>query len=59
MCPAVSLQMQRLEDRLGRPLFVREGAGLRLTEHGVMLRGHWHSPSDLKQRLQEYRSQSD
>ena len=27
--------------------------------HGVMLRGHWHSPADLKQRLQAYRSQSD
>jgi DNA-binding transcriptional LysR family regulator len=34
---AVSLQMRRLEDSLGRPLFVRGAPGATLTEHGVLL----------------------
>lgn len=37
---AVSLQMRRLEESLGRPLFVRGGSGAVLTEHGVLLLGH-------------------
>lgn len=37
---AVSLQMRRLEDSLGRPLFRRSGAGVTLTEHGELLVGH-------------------
>jgi DNA-binding transcriptional LysR family regulator len=34
---AVSLQMRRLEESLGRPLFVRGAPGATLTEHGVLL----------------------
>jgi len=34
---AVSLQMRRLEDSLGRPLFQRGAPGTSLTEHGVLL----------------------
>ena len=34
---AVSLQMRRLEDSLGRPLFLRGAPGATLTEHGVLL----------------------
>jgi DNA-binding transcriptional LysR family regulator len=34
---AVSLQMRRLEDSLGRPLFLRGTPGATLTEHGVLL----------------------
>lgn len=34
---AVSMQMRRLEDRIGRPIFVREGRMSRLTEHGERL----------------------
>jgi DNA-binding transcriptional LysR family regulator len=37
---AVSLQMRRLEDSLGRPLFQRGGARPALTEHGVLLLAH-------------------
>ena len=34
---AVSLQMRRLEESLGRPLFLRGTPGATLTEHGVLL----------------------
>lgn len=37
---AVSLQVRRLEESLGRPLLVRGGAGVEPTEHGVLLLGH-------------------
>lgn len=37
---AVSLQMRRLEESLGRPLFVRDAARQGLTEHGVLLLAH-------------------
>lgn len=36
---AVSLQVRKLEDSLGRPLFVRGGSGIELTEHGLLLLG--------------------
>lgn len=34
---AVSMQMKKLEDTLGRKLFRKEGRGLALTDHGVYL----------------------
>lgn len=34
---AVSMQMRRLEERIGKPLFVRVGRQSRLTEHGERL----------------------
>jgi DNA-binding transcriptional LysR family regulator len=34
---AVSLQMRRLEESLGRPLLLRGASGVTLTEHGVLL----------------------
>lgn len=34
---AVSMQMRRLEERIGRPIFVRDGRVSRLTEHGERL----------------------
>ncbi|MBO6755159.1 MAG: LysR family transcriptional regulator [Roseibium sp.] len=34
---AVSMQMRRLEERIGRPIFVRDGRLSRLTEHGERL----------------------
>ena len=34
---AVSMQMKRLEERIGRPLFARDGRGVRLTEDGERL----------------------
>ncbi|MCL6285159.1 LysR family transcriptional regulator [Ruegeria sp. 2012CJ41-6] len=37
---AISLQMQRLELSLGRPLFVRGSGTLEMTEHGVLLQSH-------------------
>jgi DNA-binding transcriptional LysR family regulator len=37
---AVSLQMRRLEDSLGRPLFVRGKPRPVLTEHGALLLAH-------------------
>ncbi len=37
---AISLQMQRLEMSLGRPLFVRGGGVLEMTEHGILLQSH-------------------
>lgn len=37
---AVSLQVRRLEESLGRPLFVRGASNVTLTEHGVLLLGH-------------------
>ena len=37
---AVSLQMRRLEERVGRPLFRREGRGLALTDAGDVVLGY-------------------
>ena len=37
---AVSLQMRRLEQRVGRPLFRREGRGLALTDAGDVVLGY-------------------
>jgi DNA-binding transcriptional LysR family regulator len=37
---AVSLQMRRLEQYLGRPLLVRGASGVTLTEHGVLFLDH-------------------
>jgi DNA-binding transcriptional LysR family regulator len=37
---AVSVQMRRLEDSLGRPLLVRGTAGVAVTEHGRLLLDH-------------------
>src|SRR6195256_6906442 len=34
---AVSMQMKRLEERLERPIFARDGRGSKLTEHGERL----------------------
>lgn len=34
---AVSMQMKRLEERVGRPLFARDGRGFRLTDEGERL----------------------
>ena len=34
---AVSMQMKRLEEQLGRPIFMKEGRGTRLTEDGERL----------------------
>ena len=37
---AVSLQMRRLEDRVGRPLFRKQGRGLALTDAGDVVLGY-------------------
>src|SRR5688500_7966747 len=37
---AVSLQIKRLEDAFGRPLFERTGRGVTLTAHGEQLVDH-------------------
>jgi DNA-binding transcriptional LysR family regulator len=37
---AVSMQMRRLEERLGRPLLTRQGRGTALTPDGELLLGH-------------------
>ena len=37
--PAISLQMKRLEEQVGAPLFARVGRESRLTEAGRMLMG--------------------
>lgn len=37
---AVSMQMRRLEERVGKPLFVRDGRNSRLSEQGIKLLGH-------------------
>ena len=37
---AVSLQMRRLEERVGRPLFRKQGRGLALTEAGEVVLGY-------------------
>lgn len=37
---AVSMQMRRLEERIGRPLFARDGRNSRLTDDGVRLLGY-------------------
>lgn len=34
---AISMQMKRLEERVGYPLFIREGRGIRMTHHGERL----------------------
>lgn len=37
---AVSMQMRRLEERIGKPIFVRDGRNSRLTEEGERLLGY-------------------
>lgn len=37
---AVSMQMKRLEDALGRPVFARDGRSVSLTANGELLLGH-------------------
>lgn len=37
---AVSMQIKRLEDLLGKPVFVREGRSVRLNSEGELLLGH-------------------
>ncbi|MCL4145367.1 UNVERIFIED_CONTAM: hypothetical protein GTU68_040633, partial [Idotea baltica] len=34
---AVSMQMRRLEDRVGQPIFIKDGRQSRLTEDGLRL----------------------
>lgn len=38
--PAISLQMKRLEELIGKPLVIRQGRGVALTERGKSLIGH-------------------
>src|SRR5207245_7560262 len=37
---AVSMQMRRLEERIGKPIFARDGRNSRLTEEGERLLGY-------------------
>src|SRR4051794_20848672 len=37
---AVSMQMRRLEERIGKPIFARDGRASRLTEDGERLLGY-------------------
>src|SRR5215813_11203468 len=37
---AVSMQMRRLEERIGKPIFVRDGRASKLTEEGERLLGY-------------------
>ena len=37
---AVSMQMRRLEERIGKPIFARDGRGTKLTEDGERLLGY-------------------
>ena len=39
---AISMQMKKLEEQLGRQLFVRDGRNVRLTADGEMLLGYAH-----------------
>ena len=39
---AISMQMKRLAERVGRPIFTREGRGSRLTEDGERLLAYAH-----------------
>ncbi len=47
--PAISLQMKRLEDQVGAPLFNRVGRDSRLTEAGRMLMGYARRIIDLNE----------
>ena len=47
--PAISLQMKRLEEQVGAPLFARAGRESRLTEAGRMLIGYARRIIDLNQ----------
>ena len=44
---AVSLQLRKLEDQVGRPLFLKQGRGLALTEAGEALLGYARRLLDL------------
>lgn len=37
---AISMQIRRLEERIGKPLFTRDGRNLQLTSHGEKLRSY-------------------
>ena len=45
--PAISLQMKRLEDRVGGPLFVRDGRRIDLTADGEILFGYAQQIVDM------------
>lgn len=47
---AVSLQMRRLEDRVGRPSFRREGRKLALTDGGDVVLGYARQILELNDR---------
>ena len=47
---AVSLQMQRLEEMTGQPLFIKQGRGWRLTAAGELLLGYAKQLLDINDR---------
>lgn len=52
--PALSTSLGKLEDELGRPLFIREGRNLTLTEDGKVLLHYAQIVTDAIERAQEY-----
>ena len=52
--PALSTALGKLEDELGRPLFIREGRNLSLTEDGKVLLHYARIVTDAIDRAQEH-----
>lgn len=58
--PALSASLTKLEDEVSRPLFIRDGKSLKLTEDGKVLLYYAQIVTDAIDRAQEYfRVQSD
>ena len=54
---AVSMQMRRLEEKIGKPIFVRDGRSFRLTEEGERLLGYARRLVRLSEDTEAVRAQ--
>ncbi|MDU7709009.1 MAG: LysR family transcriptional regulator [Clostridium sp.] len=52
--PALSTSLRKLEEEVARPLFIREGRNLRLTENGKVLLNYAQIVTDAIERAEEY-----
>ena len=52
--PSLSIALSKLEEEVGRPLFIRDGRSLRITEDGKYLLRYANSVVDLIERAEVY-----
>lgn len=52
--PALSMALSKLEDELARPLFIRKGKSLQITENGIKLLEYANRVTDILDEAQTY-----